>query len=383
MPCVGFRPQILMIGLLGLALLLNMMGEANGSDWYPTTPTTNDGDKWRIGYYEGGPYINYPANLKAIVKGLLNLGWIDKTMALNPTDAGDSRAVWKALSKAKSNYLTFDPQSYYTANWDSKLREQNRSTLIKKLQNKQVDFIIAMGTWAGQDLANNHHSVPVMVVSASDPVKSGIVKSASYSGFNHVHARCDPFRYIRQIRLFHDIIGFKRLGIVYENSKEGRIYAAIDDIRLVADQRGFDLVTCEAPWSGTPKHVSFQRLKQCHRQLADRIDALYLTVHQGVDLETIDDSLAPLIHHKIPIWSQRGPQEVRHGVLLSISRGGFQPIGMYHAKMMAKILNGASPGELNQIFEDPKKIAINLKTAKEIGFVPPKGLMKVADEIYE
>ena len=67
---------------------------------------------------------------------------------------------------------------------------------------------------------------------------------------------------------------------------------------------------------------------------------------------------------------------------MSIARGGFRPIGVYHAKIMAKIFKGASTGELNQVFEDPKKIAVNLKTAKAIGILPPKGLMKVADEIY-
>ena len=38
--------------------------------------------------------------------------------------------------------------------------------------------MIAMGTWAGQDLANGEHSVPTVVASCSDPIGSGIVKSA-------------------------------------------------------------------------------------------------------------------------------------------------------------------------------------------------------------
>jgi hypothetical protein len=50
---------------------------------------------------------------------------------------------------------------------------------------------------------------------------------------------------------------------------------------------------------------------------------------------------------------------------------------------MARIFNGASPGELNQVFDDPKQIAINLETAKLIDFKPPKGLLKAADEIYK
>lgn len=123
-------------------------------------------------------------------------------------------------------------------------------------------------------------------------------------------------------------------------------------------------------------------LVQCHEKLAPRIDALFLTVHKGVDLKHMDEILRPLIACKVPTWSQRGPQEVRRGVLLSIARGNFQSIGMYHAEIMAKIFNGAHPGNLSQIFEDPKRIAINIKTAQAIGFKIPRGLIQVADEVY-
>jgi hypothetical protein len=30
---------------------------------FKTEPTTNNGEKWRIGYYEGGSYINYQKQL--------------------------------------------------------------------------------------------------------------------------------------------------------------------------------------------------------------------------------------------------------------------------------------------------------------------------------
>lgn len=375
--------RIVLTVLLCLAAMLHSAEPAGSSDRFRVTPTTRNGQKWRIGYYEGGPYINYPLNLRAIAEGLAELGWMEKTVIADLPHADDAERVWMALAKAKSDYLQFVPNAFYSANWDETLRSRNRADLIGRLQDKQLDFMIAMGTWAGQDLANNLHSVPTMVVSASDPVKSGIVKSAVYSGFDHVHARCDPNRYIRQVRLFHDIFGFKRLGVVYEDSVAGRSYAALADIQKVAARRGFGLITCQAPWSGVTPQECTRKLIKCHQILAPQIDALFFTVHKGVDLDRMDEILKPLIAHKIPTWSQRGPQEVRKGVLLSISRGGFRAVGKYHAGIMAKILNGARPGALNQIFEDPKKIAINLKTAKAIGFKVPRGLLQVADEIYK
>ncbi len=38
--------------------------------------------------------------------------------------------------------------------------------------------MITMGTWAGQDLANDGHSVPTLVCSVSDALASKIVNSA-------------------------------------------------------------------------------------------------------------------------------------------------------------------------------------------------------------
>ncbi|MFZ1983228.1 MAG: ABC transporter substrate binding protein [Desulfatitalea sp.] len=346
------------------------------------TPATNHGRPWRIGYYEGGPYINYPANLKAIADGLVALGWLKPTRFNDSGDPKDARAVWQALG-VEGGYLEFVPEAFWSADWDLALRERNRTAALRALQNRQVDFMIAMGTWAGQDLVNDQHAVPTMLVSTSDPVGSKIIVSAADSGFDHVHARCDPTRYERQLRLFHGLFDFQRLGIVYEDTVAGRSYAALADVHKVAIEQEFTVISCKAPFSGVPQAESTARLIECHQRLAPQIDALFMTIHRGVDLERMEAILAPLLAHKIPTWSQRGPEEVRQGVLLSISRGGFKAVGSYHAQTMVRILNGARPRDLPQLFEDPQTIAINLKTAATIGFAPPKGLMKVADEIYK
>jgi len=68
--------------------------------------------------------------------------------------------------------------------------------------------------------------------------------------------------------------------------------------------------------------------------------------------------------------------------LLSIARDRFVSVGKYHARIMAQIFNGAKPGKLNQIFTDPKTIAVNIKTAQIIGFIIPPEFLKVTDKVY-
>ena len=350
---------------------------------YKTTPLLNNGKKWRIGYYEGGPYINYPVNLVTLVKGLNELGWMGTISIDERENSTDSRAVWDELSKAKSQYIQFVPDAYWSANWDKTVRVKNNENAIKRLQSGDIDFMIAMGTWAGQDLANNNHSVPTMVVSVSDPVASNIVKSAEDSGYNHVHAKCDPTRYINQIKLFHNMFSFKKLGIVYENTVEGRSYAAIADVEKVAKDRGFEIVKCEAPnFSGVDEKEAIKAVIRCHEQLAPKVDAVYVTVHRGIVREYMPEIMAPLFKYKIPTFSMRGPEEVERGVLLSISRERFVSVGRYHAEIMAQIFNGAKPRELDQIFMDPKTIVVNIKTAEIIGYIIPPAFLKVTDKVF-
>ncbi len=350
-----------------------------------TGPVTNHGKKWRIGYYEGGSYINYPINLKTIAAGLAKLGWMAPVNIPEEADQTLSKPVWDYLANhTRSAYIQFVADGYWNADWDSERRELTKEQIIQRLnQKKDIDFMIAMGTWAGQDLANDRHHIPTMAVSVSDPVRSGISASVEDSGLDHLHAKCDPTRYIRQLRLFHRLVGFKTMGFVYEDTVEGKTYAAMDEIKQVSAERGFSVVSCKAPFSNVDLKASTDRIIQCHEELAQKVDAVFVTVHRGLDPKRMTEVVGPLIAHHIPTWSQRGPEEVKKGVLFSISRGGFKAVGRFHAEVMARVFNGEKPRRIPQIFEDPKLIAVNNKVAQMIGFKIPDSVMRIADVVYD
>jgi len=358
---------------------------AQAQDPSSTGPVTDHGKKWRIGYYESGSYINYPINLRTIVGGLVELGWMEPVTIPEMGDQTRSKPVWDYLANhTRSAFIQFVADCYYSAELDSEKRKFAKEAVIQRLNKKKdIDFMIAMGTWAGQDLANDRHHVPTMAVSVSDPVRSGISISAEDSGLDHIHAKCDPSRYIRQLRLFHRLVGFKTMGVVYENTVAGRTYAAIDDIHQVAAERGFSVVSCEAPFSDVGLKASTDRIIQCHEELAKKVDAVFVTVHRGMDPKRMPEIVAPFLAHNIPTWSQRGPDEVTAGILFSISRGGFIAVGRFHAEVMARVFNGEKPRSIPQVFEDPKLIAVNTKVAQMIGFKIPDSIMRIADVVYD
>ena len=364
---------------------LEKLGTAEVSEKFGTTPVLNNGGKWRVVFYEGGPHANYYHYLEATILGLMKLGWMEKgDLEKIQSKSEDTKRLWNWLvNKARSDYLEFVDDGYYSANWDDELRQDNRSSILKSLKSEgNIDLVIAMGTWAGLDLANNEHSVPTIVMSTSDPVESGIIKSAEDSGYDHVHARVDPYRYERQLRIFHDIIKFKKLGIAFEDSIYGRSYSAIDTVEKVAADIGFEVVKCYTKSDISDTDVASQSVIQCFEDLSKEVDAIYVTIQGGVNPESIPRLVEIANNNRIPTFSQLGAKEVQQGFLFSISRPGFKPAGLFLSATIAQILNGAKPRQLKQLFEETPSIAINLKTAEIVGLYLYADILAAADTIY-
>lgn len=374
------------VWVMALALIFLMTGIGLAADQgsFSTNPTTKDGKKWRIGFYEGGEYIDYQTTLIALVNGLMTLGWIEK-MEIPAQTGAQTKQLWNWMAASlKSQYIEFPADAHYSANWNRELRKTMSEELISRLtKKKDIDLMIAAGTWGGQDLASDLHKTPTIVVSTSDPVKANIIASSEDSGRDHVHARVAPMRYELQIKLFHEIIKFKTLGIAYENTETGRIYGSIDKVEKMAQELGFELVTCYTQSDVSDIAVAEESVKKCFEELAKKkVDAIYVTLQRGINKNSIAALVNIANSNKIPTFSQSGINEVRYGFLMSVAQGEFRAVGNFCAQTIAKVFNGAKPRQLNQIFENPQKIAINQKTADIIGFVLSMDLAEIIDESF-
>jgi len=352
-------------------------------DRFSTEPVLNDGKRWRIGYYEGGEYIEYQKLLVETIKGLMRLGWLDNEAI--PSQQGEQTAqMWRWLnSDVNSGFIEFVPDAHYSAGWDEEIRKQRGTEVIARLKNKHdLDLMIAMGTWAGKDLANDQHSTPTMVISTSDPLAAGIIKSVEDSGFDHINATIDPSLHERQLRVFHELVAFKKLGVAFENTVSGRSYAAIKVIKAQAENLGFEIVACYTKSDVIDLSIAERSVVKCFDKLSKQVDAIYVTSQGGINMNSISKLVSITNRNRIPTFSQTGAEEVKYGFMLSLSRAGYKYIGEFHAMTFAKVFNGAQPNQLTQLFEEPPKVALNLKTAEIVGFNPPLLLLGAADEIY-
>lgn len=345
-------------------------------------PVLNEGKKWRIGYYEGGEFSDYTETMRTFIDGLMQSGWIN-TQPIPYFSGNMIKPYWDWLTKCESRYLTFDHTDSYSSNWDEEKREANRLKMLQKLRTKSLDLVVAMGTWAGQDLANDEHKVPVMVLSTSNPVHAGIISSEYDSGYDHVTARVDPTRYLRQLRMFSRIVKFDTLGVAYENNSDGKIYSALKEVYRISSERGFRVELCEVDVSGADTAVADQSCMACYEKLADKADAIYLTALTCVDRQV--SRIAEMLREKrIPSFSLMGSRFVKAGIMLSISSDSeYVGLGRYNADKFSRILNGARPRELNQVFEDPLHIAVNKETVRRLNFDLPHSILRIATETYE
>lgn len=375
----------LIIGILWIFFAIAPLKTFSAEMDFSIKPITNDGKKWRIGYLEGGPYDSYRIHLIATIKGLMEIGWVEKQEVPDENFSKNTKDLWDWFSNnLQSDYIEFVPSAYWSNNWDKNLRENTSLEIFDKLnKQKNVDLMIAMGTWAGQDMSNDQHSTPTFVLSVSNALKSGIIKSIEDSGYDHLVARVAPRRYERQVKLFHQVVKFKKLGVAYQNDEQGRTYAAIAEVEKAAEDRGFEIVACYLPYVADNTELDYENGTKCMEELASKVDAVYISEHAATQLPNIYNILDPLIKKQVPTFAQHGSTHVRHGVLLSIAQSGFKYVGKYYAETIAQIFNGAKPRELSQIFEDPMRIAINMKTASLINFDTPTEILDIADEIYK
>ena len=370
--------------LLGLVLAAGMA--LYGCDQpLPTNPSANRGQPWRIGYYEGGSYADYAGGLCGLGHGLAELGWIEPTDLPVQKSETDSYSLWQHLAtEVDSRYIQFVPDGYWSADWRIEQRAINRSQAIDRLQRQELDLIIAMGTWAGEDLATDEHQVPVLVFRSNDPVRAGIIDSAQDSGLDHVMAETDPDRFLRQARLFHDIFDFRRLGVAYDKSAAGQVYSNVPELRKIAEERAFELVECQLSPVAEDEEDMAVATEVCYRQLAPAVDAVWIGAGIGEQPKFMPDILEPLMGARLPTWSSMGTEAVRRGTLMSVSLpADYTVLGHWYATCIAQVLDGANPRDLEQVFEAPMDIAINLETARRIGFDPPKGLLQAADTVFD
>ncbi len=328
--------------------------------------------KWRIAYVEGGPYSEYQSTLMAIIKGFIQQNIIKK-VSLPPVNTfNDSKELWDwAVKNTKSDSIEFIPDGFYSANWDSEQRIAQKENVLNRIREKNdIDILLAFGTFGGSDFATDEHDVPTFVLSVTDYVEAKIIVSPHDSGRDHVHASVETGRYERQLATFYDVFHFKKLGIPFDDSEDGKATIALTQLESAAKNLGFELELCGFNTLESKDKV-VDNLIFCLEDLGKRTDAIYMTMNTAMQRDRMTDILKPVIDAGLPTFSQLGVDETELGVLMSLSQPSFDNEGLNTVQAIIETMNGKLPRECEQEYSGPLGLAINLKMAMLIGWEPP------------
>jgi putative ABC transport system substrate-binding protein len=247
--------------------------------------------------------------------------------------------------------------------------------LVAKLVDRKVALILAAGGSEPAIVAKAATTtIPIVFVSAADPIKAGIVASLNRPGGN-----------VTGVSLLGSALEAKRLGLLHE------IVPDATSIGVLVNPKypDADLELQELQEAAT---VIKRQINVVRASTVSEIDTAVATVAQqgvGALLITQDAflnsrheqlvSLAAL--HKLPaIYDQREFAEI--GGLISYGTrfaDGYRQAGVY----VGKILKGTNPGDLPVVQPTKFDLVINLKTAKTLGLTIQPTLLARADDVIE
>jgi putative tryptophan/tyrosine transport system substrate-binding protein len=244
-----------------------------------------------------------------------------------------------------------------------------------ELVDRRVALIIAAGgTDPARAAKGATSTIPIVFVSAADPVRTGIVTSLSrpegnVTGINMVGATLEA----KRLELLHEVVPQASIIGVLINPKYPAAKIQTQEVQEATARLGVQLVLRNASTEGE----------------VDAAFAAFVAQKAGAVLACNDpffgsyrEQLAALaLRHKLPAMSFRR-EFAEVGGLLSygaVFEEGYRQAGVY----AARILKGAKTTDLPVMQPTKFELVVNLKTAKALGLAISESFLLRADAIIE
>lgn len=164
--------------------------------------------------------------------------------------------------------------------------------------------------------------------------------------------------------LAHEMLDFKRVGIIYENTKTGREIAHYNILKKAAEQKKFSIIECRIPFSFLGKSQIKQSLFNCYGKLSLDMDALLVSSYYDVDDDFIRNLHNSLKFYKIPSIAFDG-REQYPGISLLLGRRSDIASGKDNSmEVYNDLLNGIKTYEFSERLSGLPEITLNLDDLK-------------------
>ena len=356
-----------------------------------TAPDMKEGEpRKRLCVVSYDEYIPFSRQLYYILTGLQETGWIaEGSIPFTAQEIEDQKIYVDEMYKTLQDtdlgpYLEFSPDACYYLAYEEE--DEIAADLEKRVEEGEIDLIITTGTSAGVFVKDLNLPVPMIDFSATDPVASGIIDSATEgSGNPNVWAQVERSLPLRQLKYYHSIKPFDRLGVIIYGDET---ISGVPDIEQSAKEIGFSLAkyNIEEQPRETPeeKEKYYELVEEKIRQMAEEedIDAFFLTVDLINDMEYLMPLLSHFYDKGIPVYLMDDVSVVEAGALMLISANDMENVGRFVADVIARVLNGAEAGSLPCVYTSAPSIYVNYDIAREIQYPLRFEFLAACDQIF-
>ena len=248
--------------------------------------------------------------------------------------------------------------------------------LVTELVQLKVDVLVATSTSAIRAAKQATKTIPIVMVSPTDPVAAGFVDSLARPGGNITGVvRLSRELSGKRLELLKEAVPrISRIGVLWDGSAAPGPAIAFKEYEAAARSLKLEFQSLEVRGPHPDLDGAFQAAAK------GRVNALIVVENSTVDRQSkriVDFT----IKNRLPsVWE--GREFVEAGGLMSYSSD--DPANYRRAATYVdKILKGAKPAELP--VEQPTKfeLVINLKTAKQIGLTIPPNMLARADTVIK
>lgn len=372
------RRTLMNLMALGVLLAKAPFAAAEGDDMVRIAKPFN------VAMLTGGDYDRYRQILLAFAQGLGRLEMIESAPAGLSLERKDTADVWEALAEnAGGHYLRFLPDAHYSYDFTPEKRPEVLRSMVSRIrERKDVDLILVFGTEPTLDIAEAVKDIPIMSLSTTDPVNSGVVADEEDSGQDNLHVLVTKDFFFRQVENLYAIHPFKDIGFIVAEQRAGR--TGLGDVRAACVKLGMTLHDATYIEKEVPEDSErFPEFKEALVKLLDEgVEAVLFPWFPCSD-EQFAEVLALLVKRGVWGYSLDGPRFVSRGIMLGAGQENFESYGLFEADVLRRIIvDNELPRSISQVFVQQNRLSINLRTALQIGWQVPFEVLVSAEEVY-
>jgi outer membrane protein len=249
------------------------------------------------------------------------------------------------------------------------------TALERALRDPDVDLVLALGILASHQAAHRDAlPKPVIAPLVIDPVLQGFPLIEGRSGRRNFTYAADFQSVGNEVQTFHRLVGFEHVVALVDEA----LLAALPELAMKA--REFEAVL--------KTRISLVRtgddVKAALAALPPDVDAVYVTGLLQFQEADIRELARGLIARRLPSFSVLGRSELESGLLMTT--GGAQRDDERLARrvvlMIQRIGDGEDPATFDVSFPTAQRLAINMRTARAIGFSPRWQDLADAEQLY-